>query len=209
MSISVVLVDDHPLVLAGLEQLLGGEPDFEVRAACGSVEEGWRALEKHHPDVVVLDLKLGDGDGLDLLRRLEPTAAPKVVVLTAVEDEDVWLNAARLGAKGIVLKATAPRVLEDCVRSVHRGEPWLTVGSMDLSKRLAQRRTAEAELENCMTPRELEVVRLVALGLDNQQVAERLSISVGTVKIHLHHVYDKLQLEGRQGLIRFLRDTGY
>jgi DNA-binding NarL/FixJ family response regulator len=209
MAISLVLVDDHPLVLAGLGQLLGGESDFEVLATCGSVEEGWRALEAHRPDVVVLDLKLGGRDGLDLLRRLEPAESPAVVVLTAVEDEDVWLNAARLGAKGIVLKATAPRVLEDCVRSVHRGERWLIVAGVDLSKRLEQRQLAEARLEHIVTPRELEVVRLVALGLDNQEIATRLAISVGTVKIHLHHVYDKLRLDGRHDLIRFLRETGY
>jgi DNA-binding NarL/FixJ family response regulator len=209
MAISVVLVDDHPLMLAGLEQLLGAEPDFEVRAVCGSVREGWAALQAHRPDVVVLDLKLGDGEGFDILRRLEPDAPPKVIVLTAVEDEDVWLNVARMGAKGIVLKATAPRVLEDCVRSVHRGESWLTVGGVDLSKRLEQRKGAEAELGNSVTPRELEVVRLVALGLDNQEIAARLSISVGTVKIHLHHVYDKLNLAGRSELLRFLRETGY
>jgi two-component system NarL family response regulator/two-component system nitrate/nitrite response regulator NarL len=209
MSISVVLVDDHPLMLAGLEQLLAGEPDFDVRAVCGSVEEGWKALEEYHPDVVVLDLKLGTGDGLEILRRLEPSKGPAVIVLTAVEDEDVWLTAARLGAKAVVLKATAPRVLEDCVRSVYRGESWLTVGGIDLSKRLAQRDTAEAELGNSVTPRELEVVRLVALGLDNQEIAARLAISVGTVKIHLHHVYDKLQLKGRSDLIRFLRESGY
>ncbi len=209
MSISVVLVDDHPLMLAGLEQLLTGEPDFDVRAVCGSVEEGWKAIQEHHPDVVVLDLKLGDGDGLEVLRRLEPGSGPKVIVLTAVEDEDVWLTAARLGAKAVVLKATAPRVLEDCVRSVYGGESWLTVGGVDLSKRLEQRNSAEAELGHSVTPRELEVVRLVALGLDNQEIAGRLAISIGTVKIHLHHVYDKLQLTGRQDLIRFLRETGY
>jgi DNA-binding NarL/FixJ family response regulator len=196
-------------MLAGLEQLLGGEPDFDIRATCGSVEEGWLALETHRPDVVVLDLKLGDGDGLEILRRLEPESAPKVIILTAVQDEDVWLTAAKLGAKGIVLKATAPRVLEDCVRSVHRGEPWLTVAGVDLSKRLAQRTSAEAELGSCVTARELEVVRLVALGLDNNEIAQRLAISVGTVKIHLHHVYDKLELTGRQELIRFLRESGY
>jgi len=209
MSISVVLVDDHPLMLAGLEQLLAAEPDFDVRAVCGSIREGWAALEEHHPDVVVLDLKLGDGEGFDILRRLEPETAPKVIILTAVEDEDAWLTAARMGAKGIVLKATAPRVLEDCVRTVYRGEPWLTVGGVDLSKRLEQRNTAEAELGNSVTPRELEVVRLVALGLDNQEIAARLLISVGTVKIHLHHVYDKLKITGRSELLRFLRDTGY
>jgi DNA-binding NarL/FixJ family response regulator len=209
MPMSVVLVDDHPLVLAGLEQLLRAEPDFDVLATCGTVEEGWDAVSLHHPDVLVLDLKLGEGDGLSLLRRLAPAHRPAVVVLTASEDENIWLTAARLGARGIVLKATAPRVLEDCLRSVHRGETWLTVGGVDLAARLAQRDAAEAELEHALTPRELEVVRLVALGADNQEISDRLSISAGTVKIHLHHVYDKLQLSGRQALLRLLREKGY
>ena len=209
MPMNLVLVDDHPLVLAGLAQLLRAEPDFEVLATCGSVEEGWEAVAKHQPDVVVLDLKLGDDDGLSLLRRLAPASHPAVVILTASEDENVWLNAARLGARGIVLKATAPRVIEDCLRAVHRGERWLTVGGVDLSARLAQREAAEAELESLLTPRELEVVRMVALGADNQEISDRLLISLGTVKIHLHHVYDKLQLSGRQGLLRLLREKNY
>ena len=209
MSMSVVLVDDHPLVLAGLEQLLLSEPDFDVLASCGSIEEGWKAVAQHHPDVLVLDLKLGDGDGLSLLRRLGAAPRPAVVILTAVEDENTWLTAARLGARGIVLKATAPRVLEGALRAVHRGEKWLTVGGVDVAERLTKRDAAEAELETSLTPRELDVVRLVALGADNQEIADRLSISAGTVKIHLHHVYDKLRLTGRAGLLEFLRDKGY
>jgi DNA-binding NarL/FixJ family response regulator len=206
---NLVLVDDHPLMLAGLEQLLRAEPEFEILATCTSVAEGWDAVNRYQPDVVILDLKLGEGDGLSLLGRLKPGQRPAVVVLTAAEDENIWLKAAQLGARAVVLKATAPRVIEDCLRAVHRGETWLTVAGIDLSARLAQRNAAEAELEASLTPRELEVVRLVAVGAENQEISDRLAISVGTVKIHLHHVYDKLRLSGRQALMRLLREKGY
>jgi DNA-binding NarL/FixJ family response regulator len=130
-------------------------------------------------------------------------------VLTASQDEDELLDAARLGARGIVLKAMAPRVLEDCIRTVHAGGQLLNVDGVDLSKRLAERQTVETELGRSLTPRELEIVRLVAAHLDNQEIAERLSITVGTVKIHLHHIYDKLQLRGRHELQLYLRSRQY
>ena len=209
MPMNLVLVDDHPLMLAGLTQLLRAEPDFDILATCGSVEEGLDAVSKYQPDVLVLDLKLGEDDGLSLLSRLARDSRPAVVILTAAEDENIWLKAAQLGARGIVLKATAPRILEDCLRAVHRGETWLNVGGVDLSMRLAQRKAAEAELESLLTPRELQVVRLVALSADNQEISDRLSISLGTVKIHLHHVYDKLRLSGREALLQLLRDKSY
>lgn len=209
MPMNLVLVDDHPLMLAGLTQLLRAEPEFDILATCGSVEEGLDAVSKYQPDVLVLDLKLGEDSGLSLLSHLAGTSRPAVVILTAAEDENIWLEAAQRGARGIVLKATAPRVLEDCLRAVHRGETWLNVGGIDLSSRLAQREAAEAELEDSLTPRELEVVRLVALAADNHEIAERLAISLGTVKIHLHHVYDKLRLSGRDALLQLLREKRY
>jgi DNA-binding NarL/FixJ family response regulator len=209
MSISLVLVDDHPVVLNGLQQLLGSEPDFEVLATCGTAEEGLRAVESLHPDVLVLDLKLPGQDGLDVLRRLDPSRRPAVVVLTASHDENELLDAARLGARGVVLKAMAPRVLEDCIRTVHAGGRRLNVDGVDLVQRLVDRRTAETELGESLTPRELEIVRLIALRLDNQEIAERLAISVGTVKIHLHHVYDKLHLHGRRELQQYLQNKQY
>jgi two-component system, NarL family, nitrate/nitrite response regulator NarL len=208
MAISIVLIDDHPLVLHGLEQLLQSGDDFTVLAACGTAAEGIKAVESTRPDVVVLDLNLPDMDGLDVLRLLDPRTV-RVVVLTASGDEDEWLDAARLGARAVVLKAMAARVLEDCIRTVHAGGYELRVGEVDLSKRLIERSTAESALATLLTPRELEVVRLVASGLDNQQIAVRLSISVGTAKIHLHHVYDKLQLGGRHDLQVYLRSQHY
>ena len=98
MPMNLVLVDDHPLMLAGLEQLLRAEPEFEILATCSSVAEGWDAVTRYQPDVVILDLKLGEGDGLSLLSRLKPGERPAVVVLTAAEDENIWLKAAQLGA---------------------------------------------------------------------------------------------------------------
>jgi DNA-binding NarL/FixJ family response regulator len=209
MPISLVLLDDHPLVLSGLEQLLQSGTDFEVLATCGTAADGLHAVESLQPDVLVLDLKLPDQDGFHVLRHLDPQRRPAVVVLTASHDEDELLDAARLGARGIVLKAMAPRTLEECIRTVHGGGYLLSVDGVDLSKRLAERESVEAELAVLLTPRELEIVRLIAARFDNQEIAARLSISVGTVKIHLHHIYDKLQLGGRRDLQLFLRSKQY
>lgn len=209
MAIRIVLIDDHPMVLKGLEQLLQLNADFEVVATCGTVAEGLQTVEALRPDVLLLDLKLSGEDGLSVLRKLDSTKPPAVVVLTASQDEDDLIAAARLGARGIVLKAMAPRVLEDCIRTVHAGRLSLSVDGVDLSNRLAQRQNVETELQNILTPRELEILRLVAARLDNQEIAARLSISVGTVKIHLHHVFEKLQLRGRYDLQVYLREKMY
>jgi len=209
MPIRLVMVDDHPLVLGGLEQLLGTNPEFDVVDTCGSIAEGWHSVVSHQPDVLLLDLKLKDGEGLSLLRRLDPDRPPAVVVLTAVQDENELLEAVRLGARGVVLKAMAPRVLEDCIRAVYAGGLWLSVDGLDLARRLSRRREVEAELKAVLTPRELEIATLAYLQLDNEDIAARLGISVGTVKIHLHHVFDKLQLRGRNELQQLLLDKGY
>ena len=210
MPIKVVLVDDHPLVLGGLDQLLSSGTDFQVMAACSSIDEGYEAVLTHSPDVLVLDLMLPPGEGgLTLLGRLDSSKPPAVIILTAVQDEDLLLDAARLGARGIVLKAMAPRILEDCIRAVYQGERRLNVNGVDLSQRLADRQRVEKELSEQLTPRELEILRLVAVKLENQEIASRLSITVGTVKIHLHHVFDKLHVNGRHELLKLLRDRRY
>jgi DNA-binding NarL/FixJ family response regulator len=209
VAIRLVLIDDHPLVLNGLAQLLGSDPEFEVVAMCGTAAEGLQAVKTLHPDVLLLDLALPDQSGMTVLRSLDPAKPPAVVVLTASQDEGELLDAARLGARGIVLKAMAPRALEACVRAVHRGAQQLVVDDDRLAQRLAERRAAETELERVLTAREIEILRLVALRLDNQEVADKLGISVGTVKTHLHHMYAKLRVDGRQELLQFLREKRY
>jgi two-component system nitrate/nitrite response regulator NarL len=209
MAIKVVLVDDHPLVLGGVEQLLASGPDFEVVRACSSAEQGYGAVMDLNPDVLVLDLMMPGEDGLSLLRRLDSTKPPAVIILTAVQDDDQLTDAARLGARGIVLKAMAPRILEDCIRAVHQGERRLHVEGVDFAQRVEDRERVEAELSGQLTPRELEIARLVALKLDNQEIATRLAITIGTVKIHLHHVFDKLHVSGRHELQQLLREKRY
>src|SRR6185295_1202988 len=146
MAISVVLVDDHPLVLGGLEQLLSSGTDFKVIRTCSTAEEGYQAVMAETPDVLVLDLMLPGEDGLSLLRKLDVEKPPAVIILTAVQDEDLLLDAARLGARGIVLKAMAPRVLEDCIRAVYRGERRLNVDGLDFSQRVLERQQVEREI---------------------------------------------------------------
>jgi len=209
MPTTIVLVDDHPIVLDGLEQLLSSSPEFQVIARCATAAEGLSAAQSLNPDVVVLDLSLPDQNGLSVLRTLQSAPRPAVVVLTASHDEEELLAAVRLGARGVVLKAMAPRVLEDCIRTVHAGGRWLRVEGVDLSERLAHRQEVEAELSAFLTPRELEILGLAAAGLDNDEIAGRLAISVGTTKIHLHHVYDKLKLNGRRELQQFLTARQY
>lgn len=209
MPITLVLIDDHSVVLEGLDQLLRLEPDFKVIAKCSTVAAGIRAIETLGPDVVILDLRLRQEDGFEVLRHLGSRPSPAVVVLTASEDQEDLLEAARLGARGIVLKAVAPRTLERCIRTVHAGGEWLTVEGENLADRLAQRKGAETVMAEKLTSRELEVLRLLANHHDNEEIAQRLDLRVGTVKIHVHHVYQKLGLSGREDLQRYLKVKGY
>jgi two-component system nitrate/nitrite response regulator NarL len=197
------------VVLEGLDQLLRLEPDFKVIAKCSTVAAGIRAIETLRPDVVILDLRLRQEDGFEVLRHLGSRPSPAVVVLTASEDQEDLLEAARLGARGIVLKAVAPRTLERCIRTVHAGGEWLTVEGENLADRLAQRKGAETVMAQTLTSRELEVLRLLASHHDNEEIAQRLDLRVGTVKIHVHHVYQKLGLSGREDLQRYLKRKGY
>lgn len=209
MRISLVLVDDHPFLLDGLEQLLTLDGRFEVLAKCATVEAGLQAIDTLRPDVLVLDLKLREDDGLRLLRALTGRGAPHVVVLTATDSEEDLLEAVRLGARGVVLKAMAPRMLEDAIRTVYSGGQWLTVEGQNLSERLVQRASVEQSLANRLTARELEVLRLLASQYENEEIARRLGLSIGTVKIHAHHVYQKLGVSGRHELLQYLRREGY
>ena len=209
MAISLVLVDDHPFLLEGLEQLLSLDPEFKVLAKCGTAAEAVRAAETLRPDVLILDLRLRESDGFTVLRELACRRPPAVIVLTAAENEEDLLEAVRLGARGVVLKAMAPRTLEQSIRVVHAGGEWLTVEGQNLSERLARRQLVERSIAQRLTSREVEVLRLLASHYENEEIARRLGLSVGTVKIHVHHVYRKLGVSGRQDLLQYLKREGY
>jgi DNA-binding NarL/FixJ family response regulator len=210
VAITLVLADDHPIVLHGLEQLFRLEPDLQVVARCLEADEAIRAVREHTPDLLVLDIRMPGKDGLDVLRELSRTrSTTRVLLLTAAIDEDEVVEAVRLGARGIVLKEMAPQRLVQAIRQVHAGE--LVVDNRTVVRALekvVRRETGTRRLASVLTPRELEIVRMVASGLRNKEIASRLTISEGTVKIHLHNTYEKLKVDGRLELMLFAQDHG-
>src|SRR5262245_17769711 len=127
--IRLVLVDDHPIVLDGLDQLFRLQPDLSVVGRCGNADEALRMVKSERPDVLILDLLMPGASGLELLRALDlQSINTRVVLLTAVADDDQLLEAIRLGAQGVVLKDMAPAMLVDAVREVHAGAQWFDKG---------------------------------------------------------------------------------
>jgi len=210
MSIRLVIADDHPLILDGLENLLRLEPDMEVLARCRDGEETLRAVHQHKPDILILDIHMPRKDGLAVLQEIREEKLPtRVVILTAELDENEALKLMRLGVGGVILKEMASQMVVQCVRKVHAGGQWLERHSTSrMLDKLLQREAGVHELAGVLTPREIEIMRLVASGLQSKAVAKELYISEGTVKSHLHNIYDKLHLDGRLTLLRYAQDKG-
>ena len=208
--IRVVLADDHPLVLDALEQLFRLEGDIQVVARCTTGGEVPGAIRRLRPDVLILDLLMAGGDGLSVLRELHGTPDyPPTILLTAHVQEEELLEAIRLGIRGVLLKDMAPRLIVQCVRKVHAGGEWLEQKIASRAMRtLLRRESGEREAAKLLTPRELELVRQVASGLRNKDIATRLHITEGTVKIHLHNIYEKISVEGRVALTVWAKDRG-
>ena len=208
--IRVVLADDHVIVLDGLEQLFRLEPEFEVVARSTTAEAALKAVQEHRPDILVLDLVMPGHDGMWVLRELSELNLPtRTVLLTAHVEENRLVEAIRLGVWGVVLKEMAPRMLMECVRKVYAGEKWLEQQSVTRAMERMQKRESEIDrLTRLLTPRELEIVRLASEGLRNKEIGERLSITEGTVKIHLHNIYEKLGVTGRSQLILYATKHG-
>ena len=210
MAISLVLADDHLIVLNGLEQLLALERDFVVLAKCSNGEQAVQAVRAHRPDVLVLDLQMPKMDGLQTLRQLRDRGPlTRTVILTAsLGDHDV-LEAVRLGARGVVLKDMAPKLLVQCIRTVYAGGKWLERGAVTQAlDRLMAREAAGQSTAGPLTPRELEIVSMVARGLRNKEIARKLGITEGTVKIHLHNIYGKTGVDQRVALTLWAQEKG-
>ncbi len=202
MSITLVLADDHPIILQGLQRLFEREGEFKVVRSCAGGEEALDAVRSAPPDVLVLDLKMQDRHGLDVLRTLRAEHREcRTVILTAAMRDDEIAEAIELGVAGIVMKEAPPAAVVDCVRAVHQGKRSIDRDILDRAASNAPRRSIGGTGTTALTPREIEIVRLVAQGLRNKELASRLSITEGTVKIHLHNIYDKLGVDGRLELV--------
>jgi DNA-binding NarL/FixJ family response regulator len=210
VAVTLILADDHQIVLEGLVQILRLEPDFQVVARCTNGEQTLDAVRRHRPDVLVLDVRMPGKDGLAVLRDIRREELPtRVVLLTAALDEEGVVEAVRLGVWGLVFKEMAPQTLVTCVRKVHAGERWLDNRSVVRALETISQREATAEASAAqVTPRELEIIRMIATGLRNKEIAAQLSISEGTVKIHLHNIYEKLQVDGRLALLLYAQEHG-
>jgi DNA-binding NarL/FixJ family response regulator len=210
MPIGLVLADDHHLILDGLESLFRLEGDFQVLARCTNGEETLKAVRRHRPDILVLDIRMPGKDGLKVAGEIQSEGLPtRIVLLTAELDEQQLLDAVDLGVQGIVLKEMAPQLLVQCIRKVHSGGLWLERNSATLAlEKLVKQAAGVREVKNLLTARETDLIRMIAKGLRNKEIAERLFISEGTVKVHLHHIYEKLGIDGRLALLRFARDKG-
>ena len=211
MSVRIVLADDHRIILEGLEQLFRRERDFQVLATCTNGEEALAAVQLHRPDVLVLDVQMPRLGGLGVLKKIheDETLQTRVVLLTASLEEDELLEAMQHGVWGLVLKESAATSLVQCVRTVARGERLLdptTVGrALD---KIMRRQQAMREVARVLSPRETEIVRMVAVGLRNKEIASRLFIGEGTVKSHLHSIYEKLSVHGRVELTLYAQERG-
>ncbi len=211
-----VLVDDHPVVLAGLQSVLEKAADVAVVAAGTTGAEALRLVADHRPDVLVLDLHLPDMNGLEVLRRLRGLGcAVAVLVLTAVRDETLMLTLLREGAQGYVLKDEALEVLPHAVRAVAQGETWLSPSvATQVVRRLREDTAASSPPPSSgpvppLTPREAEVLRLLAQGLDNAAIAARLVITKRTVQNHISAIYGKLGVRSRTEAMRLAIERGW
>jgi DNA-binding NarL/FixJ family response regulator len=208
MPITIILADDHPVVRRGLLQFFADVEDLQVLAECGDGNSALEAVRQHEPDVLIADLRMPVTGGMEVLRRLrnEPHS-PAVILLAGSISDDEVIEAMRLGAKGVVLKEMAPTLLVQCIRKVAAGGIWLEKEAIGRSLgKLFQ--SGDGRARTVLTPREIEIVRMVAQGIGNREVGERLFISEGTVKTHLHTIYEKLGVKGRVQLATYARENG-
>ena len=207
--IRIMIVDDHAVIRTGLRMLIEQDQTMTVVAMAGTPAEALALAESERPDIIILDLILGEEDGLDFLPELCKVASnSRVLVLTGVQTPESHRTAIRRGAMGIVLKQQAAELLLKAIRKVYEGEVWIDrsmIGNV-LSDVRSERReevNPEAVKIKTLTARELEVIALVSEGLKNKIIGERLFISETTVTHHLSSIYSKLGVSDRLELVVF------
>jgi DNA-binding NarL/FixJ family response regulator len=192
--VRVVIVDDHAVLRAGLEQLLAGEPDLEVVGSASGGAEAIELVREAHPDVVLMDLQMPDVDGVAATRQIVAESLADVLVLTSYSDAERIVGALDAGALGYLLKDAEPEEVLRGIRAVARGES--PINPRAARELLGARRTANASAVE-LTPRETEVLGLVRQGLANKQIARRLGISERTVKAHLTSTFQQIGVTDR------------
>ncbi|HEU0023493.1 MAG TPA: response regulator transcription factor [Thermoleophilaceae bacterium] len=204
-QITIVLADDHSVVRSGLRMLLEAEPDIEVVAEAGDVDAAQRYVLGHKPTVLVLDLNMPGGSSLDAIPNVgDASPGTSVVVLTMQEDPAFAREALQAGARGYVLKQAAGTELVQAIRAAATGGTWL---NPELGARMAAAPATPVGPPGDLTDREVDVLRLIALGHTNNEIAAQLYLSVRTVETHRAHIQQKLGLSTRAELVRYALDN--
>ena len=196
MTVRVLIVDDHPVVRAGLIGMLGGEDGLQIVGEAASGDEAVAQVRRLSPDVVLLDLRMPGSDGVSATRRIVADTTSRVLILTTYDTDSDILRAVEAGATGSLLKDTPSRQLAAAIRAAARGE---TVLASPVAARLVSR-MLEPQHER-LTPREVEVLAAVARGLSNADVGVALSIGESTVKTHLLRIFGKLDVDDRTAAV--------
>jgi two-component system response regulator NreC len=207
MKIRLLLVDDHQVVRSGLRMLLASESDVEIVGEAGTAQEALDAVRLLKPTVVLMDIGLPDLSGIDATREIKRTNPEvAVVALTIHEDEEYFFKMLEVGAGGYVPKRAAPEELLTAIRAAAAGEVYLypSMAKLLVKDYLAQNRSSEAAATlDGLTTREQEVLRYLAEGVDNEGIAEALTISIKTVARHRENIMQKLGLHSRAELVRY------
>lgn len=194
----ILLADDHPMIRTGIEALLRDTP-FEIVGVASSGEQTLREMERLKPDILLLDLQMPGGTGMDVLRQIRADGSRlRVVLLTAAIDDSSLLEARSLGVRGMVLKNSDPAYLMDCLDRVRQGRSWVDPELGERAKVLAEEMTGGGRAS--LSPRERELIAFVRKGLRNREIAAELGVTEGTVKVYLHAVFNKLDVSSRTEL---------
>ena len=208
MSIRVLIVDDHAVVRAGLRLLIDAEDDLEAAGEAGSARDAIFRARELNPDVILLDVVMPDGNGLEAIPTLlHEHAGTKVLMLSMQDDPQYVRQAFAAGASGYVLKEAADTEVVAAIREVARGGRYVhpELGARLVSAETEERKRAD---EDPLSDREREVLRMLALGHTNQEIAKQLYISVRTAETHRAHIMQKLRLTSRAELVRYALDQG-
>lgn len=212
--INILVVDDHALFREGLASVFNKQADFNVVGEAGTVDQAVSLAQEKYPDLVLMDVGLPDGDGIEALERIrEIRKDAQIVFLTVHESEQVAFAALRRGAKGYLTKDIETKKLLAALRGIDRGELAI---SRELSSRYIEETThwlgargGSGANENTLTAREIEILSEVGAGLDNNAIAKRLKISPNTVKVHVYNVSQKLGLNSREELVKYAQRQGF
>jgi two-component system nitrate/nitrite response regulator NarL len=195
----VVIADPHPVILQGLTKVLEAQSDFAVVACCGDGTSCLEAIRSLRPEIAVLDISMSGLNGLEILAIASSENLPtRLVFFTAAIESDELAMAAVGGAYGVILKDVAPEILLQSLRQVADGQRLLPLLSFDeAAPRLRIKNALSENALTVLTDRERQIMRLVSEGLSNKAIGRRLNIADGTIKQHLHHIYQKLEIDNR------------